>query len=229
MYAIQELVYRSLGEQSKHEVRKTLSDSLKQRNRNKLFKNIDRLLNDGELSAEFAEKLRGVLGISRAELNHALDLTSQEKQREADEQYFNSLGPHIRIRTQGPLPSPLLAVIMTDKKLRTISLPDEAPDLPIEQQFQLVTATIKDYLKSNGDAVKFFGKISSFDFIPDVNTCYRFSNSGDLVSRKSERPSFPMGSIRIGGRSYSGDSMGNVLATDCVSPDSTKQENSIKG
>lgn len=229
MYAIQELVYRSLGEQSKHEVRKILSDSLNQKNRNKLFKNIDRLLDDAELSAEFAEKLREFLGISSAELNRALDLTSQAKQQEADEQYFTSLGPHIRIRTESPLPSPLLAVIMMDKKLRTISVPGEIPGLPIEQQFQFVTATIKDYLKSNGGAVKLFGKISCFDFIPDANTCYRFSNSGDLVSRKSERPSFPMGSVRIGGRICSGDSMGNVLAPDCVNTGSAKQEDSIKG
>jgi len=217
MYAIQELVYRALGEQCKHKVRKILADSLSQKNRSKLFKNIDNLLNDGELSAGFAERLRDALGVSGAELNEALERTAQERQREADEQYFKSLGPHIRIRTQGPLPSPLLAVIMTDKKLRIIRLPEDTPGLPLNQQFQRVAATINDYLKTNGDTVKFFGKISCFDFIPDVSSSYRFSSSGELVSRKCEMPNFPIGSVRIGGRSYSGDSLSKVLAPDCDS------------
>jgi hypothetical protein len=161
------------------------------------FKNItkgirrfDAFVADGVDSPGMLDRLPSALGVPAATVHAAYEQmldqirTEAEAQRSAHlERLRIEFRPHVRVKTERAVPSPLYIVAMTggpDRWLR-ISLPEEVTALPEHSQIEQVAEIIQQHHAKHKGWAGPFGSIIGYYYRSEFERAIEFSVTGQVV------------------------------------------------
>ena len=122
----------------------------------------------GAVTSHIAKHLANALDLDDALAEAVIDATTRQKSDEASRRrvesaraYSNSFRPHLQVRTQRAVPSPIfVAALLTVARLRIIALPDEALIANEEARDGITKTIIIDHWCENNGYVPAFGGIT---------------------------------------------------------------------
>src|SRR3954468_13785267 len=176
------------------------------------FKNItkgirrfDAFVVDGVDSPGMLDRLPSALGLPAETVHAAYEPTLDQRRAEAEAQRSARLErlraefrPHVRIRTERTVPSPIFVVAMTggpDRWLR-ISLPEEITALPEHDQIAQVAEIIQQHHAERKGWAGPFGSITGYYYRVEFERAVEFSVTGEVVGPYFER--FTVATCRMG-------------------------------
>ena len=194
MYPLQTLIYQSLGTTCKYRARRLLAERLGNSNRSKAFNLADHFLNNPVIGTEQSNRLHQALNVPKEVVLKAVQEGLNQKQEEHRLAYLNAMGPHLQVRTKGPITSPTYAAL-AHQKLKVIKLPWDVLALPLHVQLRCATTRVQRYLNEYGTTLPIFGDVLGFDYCPDSDNVYTLDSSGSFVQKASTTPGVPEFSV----------------------------------
>jgi hypothetical protein len=161
------------------------------------FKNItkgirrfDAFVVDGVDSPGMLDRLPSALGVPAETVRVAYEQTLDQMRAEAEAQRTANLErlriefrPHVRVRTERTVPSPIFVVAMTggpDRWLR-INLPEEIIALPENSQIEQAAEIIRQHHAEHKGWAGPFGSITGYHYRSEFEKAVEFSVTGEAV------------------------------------------------
>jgi hypothetical protein len=161
------------------------------------FKNItkgirrfDAFVVDGVDSPGMFDRLPSALGVPAETVRVAYEQTLDQMRAEAEAQRTANLErlriefrPHVRVRTERTVPSPIFVVAMTggpDRWLR-INLPEEIIALPENSQIEQAAEIIRQHHAEHKGWAGPFGSITGYHYRSEFEKAVEFSVTGEAV------------------------------------------------
>ena len=161
------------------------------------FKNItkgirrfDAFVADGVDFPGMLDRLPSALGLPAETVHAAYEQTLDQMRAEAEAQRSAHLErlraefrPHVRVKTERTVPSPIFVVAMTggpDRWLR-ISLPEEITALPEHDQIEQVAEIIRQHHAEHKGWAGPFGSITGYYYRSEFERAIEFSVTGQVV------------------------------------------------
>jgi hypothetical protein len=128
------------------------------------------LLTTGTAPPLIAKHLAAALEVEQDFLDAVLRATAGQQHDEARAQvlewrrtYRDAFRPHLQVQTERRVPSPIFAAAFPGiKRLRTVSLPEEAFSAGEDERDRLVKAAIVEHYRSQSGQVPTFGAITGY-------------------------------------------------------------------
>jgi hypothetical protein len=122
---------------------------------------------------EYVTTLADALEIDELVLNEVLYATTrqQEAERQArllvrEEIYCDQFRPHLQIKTERSVPSPIfIAAMLTAERLRIAYLPKEINSVGEDERREIVRESIQRHYRETGGEVPAFGRIEGYYFV----------------------------------------------------------------
>jgi hypothetical protein len=160
------------------------------KNITKGIRRLDAFAADGVDSPGMLDRLPSALGIPAAKVHAAHEQMLDQMRIEAEAQRSAHLErlriefrPHVRVKTERAVPSPLFIVAMTggpDRWLR-ISLPEEVTALPEHNQIEQVAEIIRQHHAEHKGWAGPFGSINGYYYRTEFEKALEFTTSGQVV------------------------------------------------
>ena len=136
------------------------------------------------------DRLPSALGLPAETVHAAYEQTLDQMRAEAEAQRSAHLErlraefrPHVRVKTERTVPSPIFVVAMTggpDRWLR-ISLPEEVTALPEHDQIEQVAEIIRQHHAEHKGWAGPFGSITGYYYRSEFERAIEFSVTGQVV------------------------------------------------
>ena len=207
MYAVGELILRAM--QSQGISKAELAIKLGYKNTAKGIRRINHAIEKSRLTALLYEKFPSALGISRSELNDAIDETERkmneeriQEARRREEQERAEFTPHIFIKHERTTPSPIFVVaIVGEAYFKRVSLPSHFRELTSDAQISAVEEiVVNHYREFEGSSPSPYGKITGYYFRTTFDSSLEFSTDGKLLGFGPTRFWRSVGALTLKGR-----------------------------
>jgi hypothetical protein len=128
------------------------------------------MLLTGIVPVHIENRLAEALEVDDALFRAVIDATMRQKRDEArarraetERAYRSSFRPHLQVRTERHVPSPIfVAALLTVARLRIVHLPDGALTANDEARGQIIKTVIIDHWREKGGRVPAFGGITGY-------------------------------------------------------------------
>src|SRR3954453_5673103 len=160
------------------------------KNINKGIRRFDAFVADGVDSPGMLDRLPSALGLPAETVHTAYEQTLAQFRAEAEAQRTANLErlriefrPHVRVKTERTVPSPIFVVAMTggpDRWLR-INLPEEITALPEHDQIAQVAEIIQQHHAEHKGWAGPFGSITGYYYRSEFERVVEFSVTGQVV------------------------------------------------
>jgi hypothetical protein len=160
------------------------------KNITKGIRRLDAFVADGVDSPGMLDRLPSALGLPAETVHAAYEQTLDQMRAEAEAQRSAHLErlraefrPHVRVKTERTVPSPIFVVAMTggpDRWLR-ISLPEEVTALPEHDQIEQVAEIIRQHHAERKGWAGPFGSITGYYYRSEFERAVEFSVTGQVV------------------------------------------------
>jgi len=160
------------------------------KNITKGIRRLDAFVADGVDSPGMLDRLPSALGLPAETVHAAYEQTLDQMRAEAEAQRSAHLErlraefrPHVRVKTERTVPSPIFVVAMTggpDRWLR-ISLPEEITALPEHDQIEQVAEISRQHHAQCKGWAGPFGSITGYYYRVEFERAVEFSVTGQVV------------------------------------------------
>jgi len=162
------------------------------------------LLQTGVFPSFIEKKLARALEVEQEFLDEVLLATARQLHDEAraqilarEDAYRAAFRPHLQVVTERRVPSPIfIAALLTTKRLRIVSLPDEAISADEDTRDRLIRATIIEHFREQRGDVPAFGAITGYALVllagyDGVDFGLPFDVRGDLAGEMQQVKRLP--------------------------------------
>lgn len=208
MWAISEFLRHELATSGRRDTARALADRLDAGNRNKAFRRVHRLLDDGECPPALAarlealfpgrqEALRAALRATEEARRERLRLALAREQARADAAFK----PHLFLRTERSQPSQITIFAFANgvRRWLMLPLPESIGERPWPEQKRTVREAVQAHIAEKGRdrPVPFMGNTVSYLYRPRPGSSFRVTLDGRLQGPDLGRFTQPSTSVSL--------------------------------